>query len=369
MVGQARRGRIGRLIVQACAALTGPVAPGGSPSLRGRPAAEPTGGRCCYAVQMPGHPPRTDPAQGLALAAGLAVVAVWGANFAVQKTLFGLLPPGAFLLARYLLMPLCAAVLLLAVNRGHWPRLPRRDALQLAGLGVLAHTLHVSMVTYGIHWSTAFSSALIMACGPVFTLLILHQAGLEPLGRRQVAGVALAAAGVLAFLSDKLLGRQWAATGGDLMMLVAAALFSYYTVMSKPLIQRHGGTAVMAYATLAGSPGVVLLGLPAALDAPWAQMTAWHWGLLLWASLVSAFLGWLVWGWVNERRGVGRTAPLQYLMPLVAGLVAWWATGERFTSVKLLGAAATLAGVALVQFSARPPPLPPPVPPARQPAR
>ena len=295
-----------------------------------------------------GHP--------LALSAGLAVVAVWGANFAVQKNLFGVLPPGAFLLARYLLMPLCAAALLLAVNRGHWPRLPRRDALQLAGLGVLAHTLHVSMVTYGIHWSTAFSSALIMACAPVFTLLILHHAGLEAMTRRQVAGVALAAAGVLAFLSDKLLGRQWAATGGDLMMLLAASFFSYYTVKSKPLIQRHGSTAVMAYATLAGSPGVVLLGLPAALAAPWAQMTAWHWGLLLWASLVSAFLGWLVWGWVNQQRGVGRTAPLQYLMPLVAGAVAWWATGERFTAVKLAGAAMTLAGVALVQFAASPPP-------------
>jgi drug/metabolite transporter (DMT)-like permease len=165
--------------------------------------------------------------------------------------------------------------------------------------------------------------------------------------------VALACVGVLVFLSDKLVGRQWAATGGDLMMLFAASLFSYYTVMTKPLIQRHGGVAVMAYATLAGSPGLVLLGLPAALSAPWAEMQAVHWGLLLWASVISAFGGWLVWGWVNERRGVGRTAPLQYLMPLVAGLVAWWATGERYTGVKIIGAGITLAGVALAQFATR----------------
>lgn len=45
------------------------------------------------------------------------------------------------------------------------------------------------MVTCGIHWSTAFSSALILACTPVFTLLTLHHAGLEPLTRRQVAGL------------------------------------------------------------------------------------------------------------------------------------------------------------------------------------
>ncbi|MBL8317315.1 MAG: DMT family transporter [Burkholderiaceae bacterium] len=289
----------------------------------------------------------------LALAAGIAVVAVWGANFAVQKLLFERLPPSGFLFARYLLMPLCAALLLLHLNGWRWLKLPRGDVLRLAWLGVLAHGVHVSLVTYGIHWSTAFSSALIMACGPVFTLLILHWAGLERLTRGQVGGVAIACAGVLVFLSDKLLGRQWAATGGDLMMLFSASLFSYYTVMSKPLIQRHGGVAVMAYATMAGCVPVVLVAAPAALVAPWAQMSGFHWFLLLWASLVSAFLGWLVWGWVNEQRGVGRTAPLQYLMPLVAGLMAWWATGERFGWVKIGGALVTLAGVALAQFATR----------------
>lgn len=307
---------------------------------------------------MPSAPSRAaaSPSAGnqqLALAAGLFVVAVWGANFSVQKALFDVLPPAAFLCARYLMMPLCAALLLLHGNGWRWPRLPRRDALQLVWLGILAHTLHVSMVTFGIHWSTAFSSALIMACGPVFTLLILHWSGHERLLRGQVAGVALACAGVLVFLSDKLLGHQWAATGGDLMMLFSASLFSYYTVMSKPLIQRHGGIAVMAYATVAGSPLLVLLGLPVAWNAPWGQMGAWHWFLLLWASLVSALLGWLMWGWVNERRGVARTAPLQYLMPLVAGVVAWLATGERFTAAKIGGALVTLAGVALAQFSTR----------------
>lgn len=305
-------------------------------------------------AQSQAVPVPSSSSQQLALAAGLIVVVVWGANFSVQKALFELLPPAAFLFARYLLMPLCAALLLMHANGWRWLRLPRRDALQLAWLGILAHTLHVSMVTFGIHWSTAFSSALIMACAPVFTLLILHFSGHERLTRGQVAGVALACAGVLVFLSDKLLGRQWAATGGDLMMLFSASLFSYYTVMTKPLIQRHGGVAVMAYATVAGSPLLVLLCMPTAMTAPWGAMGAWHWFLLLWAALVSAFLGWLVWGWVNERRGVGRTAPLQYLMPLVAGVVAWLATGERFTAVKIGGAVVTLAGVALAQFSARP---------------
>jgi drug/metabolite transporter (DMT)-like permease len=74
---------------------------------------------------------------------------------------------------------------------------------------------------------------------------------------------------------------------------------------------------------------------------------------------VSAFLGWLVWGWANAVRGVARTAPLMYLMPPVAGLVAWLLTGERYTGIKLVGAVVTLAGVALAQFGS----------PARDPVR
>jgi drug/metabolite transporter (DMT)-like permease len=123
--------------------------------------------------------------------------------------------------------------------------------------------------------------------------------------------------------------------------------------MSKPLIQRHGGIAVMAYATLAGSPLIVLAGIPAALATPWVALGPQPWFLLLWATLVSAFGGWLVWGWVNSRRGVARSAPLLYLMPLVAGLFAWWATGERFGPLKLAGAALALAGVAMAQYAYR----------------
>jgi drug/metabolite transporter (DMT)-like permease len=37
----------------------------------------------------------------------------------------------------------------------------------------------------------------------------------------------------------------------------------------------------------------------------------------------------------------------------VAGLVAWLATGERFTAAKIIGAAVTLGGVALAQFATR----------------
>src|SRR6185503_1351886 len=279
-----------------------------------------------------------------ALWAALGLIVLWGANFSVQKAVFEVLSPGGFLFVRYLMMPLAAALLLCFRFGTRWPRLSRADALALIRLGLVGHLLHVGLVTYGIYWSTAFSSSIILACGPVFTLLILHWHGHEALTRGSVAGVAVACVGVVVFLSDKLFGGRWQASAGDLTLLVAASFFSYYTVAAKPLIERHGGVTVMAYGTLLGSAPVLAVSLPAGLQVDWAAVTPAVWAGTLYAVLVAAFLGWLVWGWVNAVRGVARTAPLLYLMPPVAALVAWIVTGERYTVVKLAGAAITLAG-------------------------
>src|SRR5450755_1387475 len=151
-----------------------------------------------------------------ALWAALALIVVWGANFSVQKAVFTALSPGGFLFVRYLILPLAATTLLCWRHGLHWPRVSRADLVALLRLGLAGHLIHVGMVTYGIYWSTAFSSSLILACGPVFTLLILHWHGHEALTRGSVAGVAVACLGVLVFLSDKLFGGHWQAGAGDL---------------------------------------------------------------------------------------------------------------------------------------------------------
>ncbi len=289
--------------------------------------------------------------QRMALLVALGLILVWGANFSIQKQVFTAMGPGGFLFGRYLLMPLCALILLISRYGRHFPRISRSEFWTLARLGFIGHFLHVGLVTYGIHWSTAFSSSVILACGPLFTLLILRAHQLERLGRWQVVGVGLACLGVLIFMAEKLLSSRWQATGGDLVLLVAASFFSYYTVLAKPVIERHGGVLTMGYATLLGSVPVVLVTVPAALDVPWSALSIGIWAGFVWSVVVSAFLGWMIWGWINAVRGVARSAPLMYLMPPVAGLLAWLFAGESFSAQKITGALISLLGVAIAQFA------------------
>lgn len=293
-----------------------------------------------------------------ALAAAIAMMFIWGVNFGVTKYVLGALGVGPFLFIRFTAASLLGFLLLAIVYRHHlpksWPR--RADLPRFAICGVIGHTLHVGIVTWGINLSTAFSSALVLTSGPLWTLLILSILGVEKLRARQLIGSVVAFLGIVVFLSDKFVAGFSMAGVGDLVLLFAASLFSLYTVISKPLVLRYGPLPLLAYTLLFGAPPLLLLTLPAFLAAPLTEISGKVWLGMFWSAVISAFLGWLVWTWVNAVRGVARSAPLQYLMPPIAGVVAWFTLGETFSALKIAGAAVTMAGVAWAQFGGAGPP-------------
>ncbi|MGD9953278.1 MAG: DMT family transporter [Burkholderiales bacterium] len=293
--------------------------------------------------------------QKWALAAGIGLMVIWGVNFAITKVVLAGLGVWPFLFIRFLAMPLFGFALLVVVTRRHFPKTwPRRaDIPRFVAAGLVGHTAHVSLVMWGIDLSTAFSSSLVLTSSPLWTLLILALLGAEKLHGRQLAGTLVAFSGIVVFLSDKFVSGLALAGAGDLVLLLAAALFSLYTVIAKPLVERYGPLNLMCYSLLFGAPPLVLATLPAFVNAPLEHVSAGVWFGVFWAIAVSSFLGWIVWAWVNSVRGLARSAPLQYLMPPIAGLVAWVTLGETFTGLKILGAIVALAGIAWAQLGAK----------------
>ncbi len=295
--------------------------------------------------------------QRLALAAGIALMVVWGVNFVVTKVVLAELGVGSFLFLRFLIMPILGFALLAVVYRRHlaksWPE--RRDLPRFVAAGLIGHTTHVGIVMWGMNLSTPFSASLVLTSSPLFTLLILAVMGSERLQRRQVIGTLLAFAGIVVFLSDKFAAGLALAGFGDLVLLLAASLFSLYTVIAKPLVTKYGPLNLMCYSLLFGAPPMLLITLPAFLGTPLAQVGAGVWFATFWAIIVSSFVGWLAWAWLNSVRGLARSAPLQYLMPPIAGLSAWATIGETFTWLKVAGAVVAMAGIAWAQLGAKSP--------------
>jgi drug/metabolite transporter (DMT)-like permease len=280
----------------------------------------------------------------------------WGMNFAFVKYVLDQLGVGAFMFLRFLILPVLGAVLLVAIFRHRiahtWPR--RADLPRFLLCALVGHVLHISAVMYGMNLSTAFSSSLVLTCQPLFTLAILAWLGAERLRRQQIVGTLVAFAGIVLFLADKFAGGFSRAGLGDLTLIVAGASFSAYTVLQRPLADRYGPLIVLSYTLLFSMPLMLLFTAPFMADAQLARLGASVWAALFWALVVCSFIGWLLWTWVNSVRGVARSAPFMYLMPPVAGVMAWLTLGETFTWLKIAGAAITMAGVAWAQFGGAP---------------
>jgi drug/metabolite transporter (DMT)-like permease len=292
------------------------------------------------------------------LAAAIATMVAWGMNFVFVKYVLEHIGVGAFMFLRFATLTVLGFLLLAIVFRGRlrrsWPR--REDLPRFVACGLIGHAAHVGIVTYGMNLSTAFSSSLVLTSGPLFTLIILALLGSERLRRRQIAGTLVGFAGIVLFLSEKFAAGFSRAGAGDLLLLFAASLFSLYTVLARPIAERYGALIVLAYTLLFSAPLILIFTLPAFLQTPFSNLPLAVWAGLFWGIVISSFCGWLMWTWVNTVRGVARTAPFQYLMPPIAGLLAWLTLGESFTTLKIAGAGITMIGVAWAQFGGDGPP-------------
>ncbi|HEU4352360.1 MAG TPA: DMT family transporter [Burkholderiales bacterium] len=291
------------------------------------------------------------------LVAAVGTMIAWGMNFAFVKYVLDHLGVGAFMFLRFAVLPLLGLVLLVAIFRHRvahtWPK--RADLPRFLLCALVGHVLHISAVMYGMNLSTAFSSSLVLTCQPLFTLAILAVLGAERLRRQQVAGTLIAFSGIVLFLADKFAAGLSRAGLGDLTLLVAGAAFSAYTVLQRPLADRYGPLIVLSYTLLFSMPIMLVFTYRSMAEVHLAAFGPAIWAALFWALVVCSFFGWLLWTWVNSVRGVARSAPFMYLMPPVAGVMAWLTLGETFTWLKLAGAAITMAGVAWAQFGGGPP--------------
>jgi drug/metabolite transporter (DMT)-like permease len=292
------------------------------------------------------------------LVAAVGTMVAWGMNFAFVKYLLEQIGVGAFMFLRFLVLPLLGLALLVVIFRSRiahtWPR--RADMPRFILCALVGHVIHISAVMYGMNLSTAFSSSLVLTCQPLFTLAILASLSAERVRKQQIGGTLIAFAGIVLFLADKFATGFSRAGLGDLTLLVAGAAFSAYTVLSRPLADRYGPLIVLSYTLLFSMPIMVAFTYPFFRGLELARLGPAVWAALFWALVVCSFCGWLLWTWVNSVRGVARSAPFMYLMPPVAGVMAWLTLGETFTWLKIGGAVITMAGVAWAQFGGGAPP-------------
>jgi drug/metabolite transporter (DMT)-like permease len=243
---------------------------------------------------------------------------------------------------------LAGAVLLIAPEllRVRWERL-RLFAL----LGVVLFGLFPLTFNIGLQYTEASRGAVMLATMPIWSALLGRIAG-ERLVGRQVAGVVLSVVGIgLAFVEPgRAIGGDAMSLVGDGLLLLTGLLGALYGLVAKRILAVDNPAAVTTYAMLFGTvlllPIAVAEGLvPAVARLDWQLL-----GLVVFLGVLGGAAAFFLWTWALSRITPTQVAVYVNLNPIVAALLGIALLGERRSPMFLLGFAAVVTGVLLVNW-------------------
>src|SRR5690606_38669528 len=142
-----------------------------------------------------------------------------------------------------------------------------------------------------------------------------------------------------------------------LRVLGSAVCAAVFTVVQKPLLDHLRPVDAVDWATWIGAAMVLPFagGLPDAV----ADASAGASLSVLWLGVVPSAMGYALYAAVLARMDASAASVLLYLIPPVAGVIAWVWLGETVGALTLVGGAVTLAGVVLATRPTRLPPIDP----------
>jgi drug/metabolite transporter (DMT)-like permease len=279
----------------------------------------------------------------------LIVAVVWGINFSVVKyalTDFLIL---SFTVVRFVLAALFLFSVML-LNREPLS-IDRQDRAAIVKLGLIGITAYNLLFMYGLKYTSASNSALLISLSPLFAVLILALSGKERITTRITIGLGLASAGVFLIINSRYGGFHFNPSDivGDLLTLCASLFWALYALMAKPLLEKYAPIKVTAYSIAAGSILLLPLSVHELVQQPWAGISVPSWLALGFSAFIAAGVAFTFWYQGIKQIGVTRTIVYHYLMPCVAVIFAALFLSERITFLLILGGILILIGVLIVQ--------------------
>jgi drug/metabolite transporter (DMT)-like permease len=277
----------------------------------------------------------------------LLVCLIWGLNFSVTKFALVEIPPLPFTAVRFLAASLLLWVILRLVE-GHTPQ-PFAGVKRLVVLGLIGNTCYQLAFTVGLSKTTATNSALILSTVPTVVALFAGALGLERITPKMWLGIALGTLGVVLVIATRGVGFDVKTLPGDLLTILAVLCWAGYTVGLRRVPAGISPLRVTTITTLAGTPGLVLAGLPGMLRLNWETIRPEAWLALGYAAGLSLVVAYLLWNRSVKAVGGTRTAIYMCITPLFAVAGAWLLLGERPHPLQGVGAVLIVAGVLLTR--------------------
>lgn len=276
---------------------------------------------------------------------GLVVATLlWSGNFVVGRAIRGEIEPLALNFWRWAIAALVLAPFVRRNFVQQWPLL-RRHWLYVTILGLTGLAIPHTCSYYAVQTTTPVNALLILIMMPVFVALGAWRFLEQRIAALQWGGIALALVGAASILVrwDLSVLMHLRFNRGDLWMLPAVVCSSTHTLLLKktpagvaqgPLLLASMLAALVAMAPLVALTGARHLAAIASL-----------WPAALYIGICASAAAFFLWNRGVVRIGPERAAPMMYMMPVYASLLATVFLGEAVQPYQLAGGALVVVGL------------------------
>ncbi|WP_373503377.1 DMT family transporter [Aestuariivirga sp.] len=283
-----------------------------------------------------------------AIAALLLTMFLWGTSAVFMRTLALSLSPENSLALRYTILVVINIAMLAYL--GTW-RIPRSDWLRFVISGIVGMAGYNWFVNAGFELVPAGIGTLVTMIEPLMIAVLAAMLLGERLTLFVLLGVAMAIAGSIVLFWQDLTSTapNTVSLKGLVFLLVACACWAVYTIVTKPLLDRHDSLTVTALTMIVAAP--IMIGAASEpLPDLAARLDLRQWFEIVYLVLAAGLGGTMLWNYGTKHLSGTVSGTFLYLIPVVAVTAGALVLGEAVTVYVVSGGLIMLAGVAAVQF-------------------
>lgn len=266
----------------------------------------------------------------------LCVAAIWGINFVAMKFLLAHVSPINLVLFRFFIGSILLFLLLLFSGD---VKMPRRDFFYLCLLGIIGITIYQFFFTYALKYTSVTNVSIIINSAPLYGGILSSLFGLERFNRKRILCIATGFFGVFIIITKGTFSLEAGDATGNILAVVSSFLWALYTILSKPLLDRHSPLKVTTYSMITGSILLIPF-VPFYLDLnELTRLSFAGWAILSYTVVFSIVIAFFLWYRGVKKIGPSRTIIYQYSIPIFASFFAFLLIHERLYFSQLVGAA------------------------------
>ncbi|MBG9386764.1 DMT family transporter [Caenimonas aquaedulcis] len=283
------------------------------------------------------------------------VAIFWAGTFVAARTISASLPPATAALLRFVVAGLVlAGTLHFSQGLGVLRQVTRPQLIGTMVMGASGILLYNLCVFYAASLMEASRTSVFVALNPVATLLLAAVFLRERISPARWLGVVMAVAGVWIVVARGDFANLSMSFGkGELAMLAAVLGWSTYTLQGRKTLRTMEAMVASLLASLWGTLFLAIIAVP-----EWAGITssAFTPGVIACCIYTGVFGTAIAFVWYSQgisHIGAAKTVVFNNLVPLLGVGFGWLFLNEPLTASKLAGCVLAIAGVFLVNRTAR----------------